>query len=85
MFMCVTCMETTERHRREFIAVFTRHFSDWRWQHDPAKKARLLAEAEAIERLLTDNAEAIRAFLAGRSETVELASRRPKPRGKHAI
>ncbi len=79
LFMCVTCMETCERHGRDFISVFHRHFSDWRWSRDDVKKARMTAEAEAIERLITDNAESIRAFVAGRLRIDDLAGRRKKP------
>lgn len=85
LFLCITCMETANRHGHNFVAAFQRHFDDYRWVRDPLVKARLIVEAEALERLVTENAETIRGYIAGHAETVDISELRRKKTAKPRV
>lgn len=78
LYLCVTCMETAERHPRHFPSVFHRRYGDGsvRYGTTETQKAKLRAELEAIERILTEHADVIRDFATLQPNVENLADHR---------
>lgn len=71
LHLCEVCVDTANRNPRSFVALFERRYHAAQYSHTRNRDA-LLAELEAIELVLTENAERIRQFADARGAVVDL-------------